>query len=691
MDAKTSASTSRSNAPGLVCTFYSYKGGVGRSMALANVAAMLARWGQKVLVIDWDLEAPGLERYFGDRVIGSRRNQNGLIDIVASFGSGATLDWHDCLLQAKIPQGETIDILHAGKEGDTYLERLRRTNWETLFEAGLGNFLEDMRSEWTEKYDYILIDSRTGITDIGGICTILLPDYLVSLFTTNDQSVQGVQDTMARARERQGSLPLKRRRMVIIPIAARDESATEYKLAAEWRKKFAAALERFYLDWIHKDETAESVLDYLKIPYVAYWSFGEQLPVLKEDAQNPKMILSYSYALIARLIHSRLDWTEVREGRQTSELQQQREAEAQNKLAEAVQVRAVLQARQQADEKELFAERAQILARRYDQLLRSMRWQASIFGGATAICLLLGLLPGIQAYQIYMNNGQFSVPYLAGVYAAVAAVAAAGLWFRKFNRRVLALEREQNAYNIRSGDYADLGDGYALLLFSDRIETIAIGAATKQSASAAAPGAGPAPPADWAPSTLSPPSLPSPPSAPTPPSMVAEDGGPVDVFLDYAEGGIVREWMREFTPLLRTWLSESLGRDVRIMDSAQIPVGANWESTVRMQMQRAGLIVAVVSPRYLSSAARMELLMSASEKGPSFGGPVVITLDKAVLSDLPSMLRSTMIADFSDLAYVGEGFSRSERYVDFQDRVRKLASEMASRLKETDSRQAVPA
>src|SRR4051794_13247188 len=44
---------------GLVYTFYSYKGGVGRSMALANVAVLLARSGKKVLVVDWDLEAPG--------------------------------------------------------------------------------------------------------------------------------------------------------------------------------------------------------------------------------------------------------------------------------------------------------------------------------------------------------------------------------------------------------------------------------------------------------------------------------------------------------------------------------------------------------------------------------------------------------------------------------------------------------
>ena len=47
-----------------VVTFYSFKGGTGRSMAVANVAWILASRGQRVLVIDWDLEAPGLHRYF---------------------------------------------------------------------------------------------------------------------------------------------------------------------------------------------------------------------------------------------------------------------------------------------------------------------------------------------------------------------------------------------------------------------------------------------------------------------------------------------------------------------------------------------------------------------------------------------------------------------------------------------------
>ena len=52
------------NSEGKVVTFYSFKGGTGRTMALANVAWILASNGLKVLVVDWDLDSPGLHRYF---------------------------------------------------------------------------------------------------------------------------------------------------------------------------------------------------------------------------------------------------------------------------------------------------------------------------------------------------------------------------------------------------------------------------------------------------------------------------------------------------------------------------------------------------------------------------------------------------------------------------------------------------
>src|SRR5258706_3319360 len=69
-----------------IITFYSYKGGTGRSMTLANVAWILACAGNKVLTIDWDLEAPGLHRYFYPFLIDKELTaSDGLIDFVINY------------------------------------------------------------------------------------------------------------------------------------------------------------------------------------------------------------------------------------------------------------------------------------------------------------------------------------------------------------------------------------------------------------------------------------------------------------------------------------------------------------------------------------------------------------------------------------------------------------------------------
>ena len=61
-----------------------------------------------------------------------------------------------------------------------------------------GEFIENLRNEWKDNYDFVLVDSRTGVTDIGGICTIQLPDVLILLFTATQQAYQGILDIAAK-------------------------------------------------------------------------------------------------------------------------------------------------------------------------------------------------------------------------------------------------------------------------------------------------------------------------------------------------------------------------------------------------------------------------------------------------------------------------------------------------------------
>lgn len=305
---------------GAVYTFYSYKGGVGRSMALANVAALLARWEQRVLVLDWDLEAPGLEKYFErptSRVMGRREDTPGILDLITQQAAGRDVPWRKCILEiAPWRDKVRLDMISAGQRTPAYAETVQKLDWGELFDAhDLGGYLEDLRQEWREAYDFVLIDSRTGLNDIGGICTTLLPDVVVLLFTTNQQSLEGVKDVIERARQAQSRLPLDRQRLMAVPVPARDESQNEYAQVGEWRQAFARDLGPLYTDWLTKDRTPEDVLRKLYIPYVANWSFGERLPVSENEGEidDPRSI-SAAFARLATLLLNRLDWLSVEGG-----------------------------------------------------------------------------------------------------------------------------------------------------------------------------------------------------------------------------------------------------------------------------------------------------------------------------------------------------------------------------------------
>jgi len=313
---------------GIVYTFYSFKGGVGRSMALANIATLLALWGKRVLVIDWDLEAPGIEKYFAGHIPldRGRRQVPGLVDLVAEIGRGGQPRWRDHLIHANVAKEATVDIITAGRDDQDYVSRLRGIDWDDLFAAhGFGDLLEQMRTEWIGEYDFVFVDSRTGITDIGGICTIHLPDVIVTLFTANQQNLEGVKDVMQRARRGHKELPVERNRLLVLPVPARDESDREYKLAEEWRARFAAELKEFFDDWAPLTQRPEDILNLLKLPYFSYWSFGERLPVLEEDPRNPKT-LAGAFACLAELVKSRLDWQQDPRGVSAADTEVRRSA-----------------------------------------------------------------------------------------------------------------------------------------------------------------------------------------------------------------------------------------------------------------------------------------------------------------------------------------------------------------------------
>jgi cellulose biosynthesis protein BcsQ len=301
---------------GIVYTFYSFKGGVGRSMALANCAALLAKWGYRVLAVDWDLEAPGLERFFanvpGSRVVEARARTFGVVDLIGAWAKDERLDWRSCTISVPISNGKSkLDLISAGKSDERYSSKLHGLDFPRLFEDNdLGDYIETLRDEWAEAYDFVLIDSRTGVTDIGGICTVHLADVLILLFTTTDSSILGLSQIVDGARAARAKLPRDRAALVAVPVPARDESRTEYRKSQEWKRITADKFRGLYEDWLPASVTAEDAVEILRIPYVPFWSFGEKLPAIEEGTKDPTS-LGRAYEVLARLLASRLNWVEA--------------------------------------------------------------------------------------------------------------------------------------------------------------------------------------------------------------------------------------------------------------------------------------------------------------------------------------------------------------------------------------------
>ena len=106
-----------------IVAFYSYKGGVGRTMALVNCACLLAKAGKSVLVVDFDLEAPGLTSY---DLFSSAAEQDGIVDFVGHYletGEAPPVERYiaDCV--SVDDPTISISIMPAGRQDRSYSAR----------------------------------------------------------------------------------------------------------------------------------------------------------------------------------------------------------------------------------------------------------------------------------------------------------------------------------------------------------------------------------------------------------------------------------------------------------------------------------------------------------------------------------------------------------------------------------------
>ncbi|MBN1995311.1 MAG: hypothetical protein JW953_21665 [Anaerolineae bacterium] len=295
----------------MIYTFYSFKGGVGRSMALANVAELLYRRGFKVLMVDFDLEAPGLEGYFevpeAQNKPGDILTRRGVIDMLVSYKELRLLSSPLPLsqtLEPPTPQrqkdfpfpvepitnfitpiyqeneiGGRLSIIPAGRragsEFTNYAQRVRSFDWDDFYTNWDGEqFFEWFRRETERQANVVLIDSRTGVTEMSGVCAYQLADVVIMFVTPNQQNLDGTL-MMARslANPQLVSEGRQGRPLSLLFVPSRVEQG-EKLLLDEFEEQFNRVLNSFIAPRFKFEKSA--FID-LKIPYVPYYAYKESV------------------------------------------------------------------------------------------------------------------------------------------------------------------------------------------------------------------------------------------------------------------------------------------------------------------------------------------------------------------------------------------------------------------------------
>jgi cellulose biosynthesis protein BcsQ len=320
---------------GKIITFYSYKGGTGRSMMLANIAWLLACNGERVLVIDWDLEAPGLHRYFKPFLVDPDMVESkGLVDMFWAWMSRALVedskgDMSQTLNSQSLEQSiielekefedytnpltwtfggkGSLDFIGAGRQGDIYSERVNTFDWKRFYQLGGGKKLNLAKKALGNRYDFVLIDSRTGVSDTSGICTMQMPDVLVACLTLNRQSIDGVASILESIRTWQQSADSHTRRddrqpeIVFYPVVTRIENSEKDKLDLA-RARARQLFESFLPSGDRRD--VRKYWDDMEVTYRPFYAYEEILAAFGDTAGaagSAKTLLSEMEAIGSRV------------------------------------------------------------------------------------------------------------------------------------------------------------------------------------------------------------------------------------------------------------------------------------------------------------------------------------------------------------------------------------------------------
>lgn len=277
--------------------FFGLKGGVGRSTALCMTAWGLARSGKRVLLIDFDLESPGVS---GLVLPADKAAEFGVVDwlIEDAVGQGDTVLPR---MVSASPLGEsTIDAIRVaaaiGQGEVDYLAKLARAYADVPGQNGpqrLGQRLRRLVEalEVQEKPDVVLVDSRAGLHDLAAVAITSIADTALLFATDGAQSWSGYRQLFSHWQQRPEVATRVRERLAMVraltPKSGREDGVRRFQ-----RRSYELFAETLYDEiptgadetngYFHPGETDESAPHF---PILIDWDerFQEFDPMLRPE------------------------------------------------------------------------------------------------------------------------------------------------------------------------------------------------------------------------------------------------------------------------------------------------------------------------------------------------------------------------------------------------------------------------
>ncbi|MDJ0772771.1 MAG: AAA family ATPase [Mastigocoleus sp. MO_167.B18] len=248
-----------------IVTFYSFKGGVGRSTALGMVAGILATRNRRVVMVDFDLEAPGISILFDPDIEKINEEQYGVLDYLHQrylTPEENIPKIESCISQINLPTRGELFLVPVGEYDENYIHRLADLDRQTLenFYRGANNPIEQLMEDIKTSLnpDVILIDARPGFSDISAIALFDLADTAIICFSPTDQSFEGLRWVVQGIRKQNQYQAKPDIRFLLTPMPA---------VASQQYQAWITKVEDWIADnWGLPDEITIKEL-YYEIPY----------------------------------------------------------------------------------------------------------------------------------------------------------------------------------------------------------------------------------------------------------------------------------------------------------------------------------------------------------------------------------------------------------------------------------------